>query len=187
MNDNDKTSLSKEELIKQILEKDKDLSGSNINEELMHELISGKISKNINETDYKNSTLGQRAADKIAAFGGSWAFIISFAMVLAIWIIGNAVILSNKAFDPYPFVFLNLILSCLAAIQAPIIMMSQNRQSEKDRLTAANDYLVNLKSEIIIEDLHYKIDMLMEQQERNTKTIEILLKTIEEVKTINRS
>jgi uncharacterized membrane protein len=179
---NDKVSSSKEELVRQILEKDKDLKGSNINEELMHELISGKISKNINETDNENSTLGQRAADKIAAFGGSWAFIISFGVVLGIWIIGNAIILSDKAFDPYPFVFLNLILSCLAAIQAPIIMMSQNRQSEKDRLTAANDYLVNLKSEIIVEDLHYKIDGLLEQQEKNTKTIEILLKTIEELK-----
>lgn len=103
-------------------------------------------------------------------------------MVLIIWIVGNAVILRSKAFDPYPFIFLNLILSCLAAIQAPIIMMAQNRQSERDRLTAANDYLVNLKSEIIIEDLHKKIDMLMEQQEQNTKTIENLLKTIEELK-----
>jgi uncharacterized membrane protein len=103
-------------------------------------------------------------------------------MVLTIWIVGNAVILRSKAFDPYPFIFLNLILSCLAAIQAPIIMMAQNRQSERDRLTAANDYLVNLKSEIIIEDLHKKIDMLMEQQEQNTKTIENLLKTIEELK-----
>ena len=182
MKKNDKVSSSKEELVRQILEKDKDLKGSNINEELMHELISGKISKNINETDNENSTLGQRAADKIAAFGGSWAFIISFGVVLGIWIIGNAIILSDRAFDPYPFVFLNLILSCLAAIQAPIIMMSQNRQSEKDRLTAANDYLVNLKSEIIVEDLHYKIDGLLEQQEKNTKTIEILLKTIEELK-----
>lgn len=182
MKKNDKVSNSKEELVQQILENDKDLKGSNINEELMHELISGKISKNINETDNENSTLGQRAADKIAAFGGSWAFIISFGVVLGIWIIGNAIILSDKAFDPYPFVFLNLILSCLAAIQAPIIMMSQNRQAEKDRLTTANDYLVNLKSEIIVEDLHYKIDGLLEQQEKNTKTIEILLKTIEESK-----
>ncbi|EKQ57723.1 MULTISPECIES: DUF1003 domain-containing protein [unclassified Clostridium] len=182
MNENNKVSSSKEELVRQILEKDKDLKGSNINEELMHELISGKISKNINETDDENSTLGQRAADKIASFGGSWAFIITFGVVLAIWIIGNAFILSDRAFDPYPFVFLNLVLSCLAAIQAPIIMMSQNRQSEKDRLTAANDYLVNLKSEIIIEDLHYKIDVLVEQQEKNTKTIEALLKTIEELK-----
>ncbi len=130
MNDNYKVSYSKEELVRQILEKDKDLEESNIDEELIHELISGKISKNINETDDENSTLGQRVADKVAKFGGSWAFIISFGVVLVVWIITNAFILSNKAFDPYPFVFLNLVLSCLAAIQAPIIMMSQNRQSE---------------------------------------------------------
>ena len=173
---------TKEELVREILEKDKDLKGSNIDEELLHELISGKVSKNINNSNDENATLGQRTADKIAAFGGSWTFIIAFGMVLAIWIIGNAVILSNKAFDPYPFVFLNLILSCLAAIQAPIIMMSQNRQSEKDRLTAETDYLVNLKSEIVIEDLHNKIDLLMEQQEEYRKNQEILLKTIEEIK-----
>lgn len=182
MTNNDKASYSKEELVRQILQKDKDLKGSNINEELMHELINGKISKNINEADDENSTLGERVADKMATFGGSWTFIISFCVVLVIWIIGNAFILSNKAFDPYPFVFLNLVLSCLAAIQAPIIMMSQNRQSEKDRLTASNDYLINLKSEIIVEDLHYKIDTLMEQQEENTKTIQTLLNTIEELK-----
>lgn len=180
-----KSTYSKEELVRQILEKDRDLKGSNINEELIHELISGKISKNINEADEENSTVGQKIADKIAVFGGSWKFIISFGLVLVIWIIGNAVILSDKAFDPYPFVFLNLVLSCLAAIQAPIIMMSQNRQSEKDRLTASNDYLINLKSEIIVEDLHYKIDMLMEQQEKNTKSIEILLKKIEGLKENN--
>ncbi|MBL4932246.1 DUF1003 domain-containing protein [Clostridium paridis] len=178
----DTTFNTKEELVREILEKDKDLKGSNIDEELLHELISGKVSKNINNSNDENATLGQRTADKIAAFGGSWTFIITFGMVLAIWIIGNAVILSNKAFDPYPFVFLNLILSCLAAIQAPIIMMSQNRQSEKDRLTAETDYLVNLKSEIVIEDLHYKIDLLMEQQEEYRKNQEILLKTIEELK-----
>ncbi|GKU27377.1 DUF1003 domain-containing protein [Clostridium folliculivorans] len=182
MNDKDKVYYSKEDLVRQILEKDKDLKGSDINEELIHELISGKISKNINETDEENSTLGQRVADKVAAFGGSWTFIISFGVVILIWIIGNVVILSNKAFDPYPFVFLNLVLSCLAAIQAPIIMMSQNRQSEKDRLTAANDYLINLKSEIIVEDLHYKIDILTEQQAENAKNIEMLLKAIEELK-----
>ncbi|KEJ04275.1 hypothetical protein N494_01535 [Clostridium botulinum A2B7 92] len=175
-------SYSKEELIRKILEKDKDLKGSDIDEELLHELISGKISKNINNTHDNNLTLGQRTADKIATFGGSWTFIIAFCVVLLIWIIGNAVILINKAFDPYPFVFLNLILSCLAAIQAPIIMMSQNRQSERDRLTAANDYLVNLKSEIIIEDLYNKIDLLIEQQEEYKKNQEILLKRIEELK-----
>jgi len=173
---------SKEELVKQILEKGKTLKNSNIDEELIHELISGKVSKNINNAHDENFTLGQRTADKIAAFGGSWTFIISFGVVLITWIIVNAVILRSKAFDPYPFVFLNLILSCLAAIQAPIIMMSQNRQSEKDRLTAANDYLVNLKSEIIVEDLHKKIDILMEKQEENRINQDLLLKTIEELK-----
>ncbi|MFV3012528.1 DUF1003 domain-containing protein [Clostridium botulinum] len=182
MDDKNVMSYSKEELIRKILEKDKDLKGSDIDEELLHELISGKISKNINNTHDNNLTLGQRTADKIATFGGSWTFIITFCVVLSIWIIGNAVILINKAFDPYPFVFLNLILSCLAAIQAPIIMMSQNRQSERDRLTAANDYLVNLKSEIIIEDLYNKIDLLIEQQEEYKKNQEILLKKIEELK-----
>lgn len=98
MDDKDKISYSKEDLVREILEKDKDLKGSNIDEELIHELISGKISKNINETDDENPTLGQRTADKIAAFGGSWTFIISFGVILAIWIIGDAVILSNKAF-----------------------------------------------------------------------------------------
>ena len=171
---------SKEELVREILEKD--LKDSNIDEELIHELISGKVSKNINNTHDENLTLGQRTADKIATFGGSWTFIISFGVVLTIWIIGNAVILSSKAFDPYPFVFLNLILSCLAAIQAPIIMMSQNRQSERDRLTAANDYLINLKSEIIIEDLHKKIDILIEQQQENKGTQELLLNTVEELR-----
>lgn len=183
MDDRDtKASYSKEELVREILEKDRDLKGSAIDEEMIHELISGKISKNINNTHDENSTLGQRTADKIAAFGGSWTFIIAFGVILTIWVVGNAVILSSKAFDPYPFVFLNLILSCLAAIQAPIIMMSQNRQSEKDRLAAANEYLVNMKSEIIIEDLHNKIDSLMEQQERYEKNQQMLLKTIEELK-----
>lgn len=173
---------SKENLVKKILDNDADLEGSNINEEQIHELISGKISKNINDSNDENLTLGQRTADKIAAFGGSWPFIIIFGITLAVWITLNAIILRSKAFDPYPFVFLNLVLSCLAAIQAPIIMMSQNREAEKDRLTTANDYLVNLKSEIIIEDLHKKIDILMEQHEENKKAQEILLSEIEELK-----
>ena len=186
MADKDTIYNSKEELVRQILEKDKNLDGSNIDEELIHQLISGKVSKNINNTHDENFTLGQRTADKIATFGGSWTFIISFGVVLVTWIIVNVVILRSKAFDPYPFVFLNLVLSCLAAIQAPIIMMSQNRQSEKDRLTAANDYLVNLKSEIIIEDLHKKIDILMEQQEENKRTQELLLKVAEKLNKENK-
>jgi len=176
------TKPSKEELVREILEKDKDLEGSNIDEELLHQLISGKVSKDINNTHDENITLGQRTADKIAAFGGSWPFIITFGLTLGSWIVINAVLLKSKAFDPYPFILLNLVLSCLAAIQAPIIMMSQNRQTEKDRLTAANDYLINLKSEIIIEDLHYKIDILMEQCEENRRNQEMLLKIVEELR-----
>lgn len=185
MDDKYAKSHSKEDLVKEILEKDRDLKGSNIDEDLIHQLISGKVSKNVNTAQDENLTFGQRTADKIAAFGGSWPFIITFAVVLASWITLNAIVLTKHAFDPYPFILLNLVLSCLAAIQAPIIMMSQNRQTEKDRLTAANDYLVNLKSEIIVEDLHYKIDLLMEQQAENTKTIETLLTTIEELKKVN--
>lgn len=180
--DNDVICRTKEELVREILAKDKDLNSSNIDEELIHQLISGKVAKDINNVRDENLTLGQKTADKIAAFGGSWTFIISFGIVLVTWITLNTIILSTKAFDPYPFVFLNLVLSCIAAIQAPIIMMSQNRQSERDRLTAANDYLVNLKSEIIVEDLHNKIDLLIERQEEYTKKQEMLLKAVEELK-----
>lgn len=178
---NEKTTLTnntKEDLVRKILDNDRDLNNCHIDEELIHELLSGKVSKDVNSIDDQNLTLGQRTADKIAAFGGSWTFIISFGVILAVWIIGNTVILSKHAFDPYPFVFLNLVLSCLAAIQAPIIMMSQNRQTEKDRLTASNDYLVNLKSELIVEHLHYQLDQIME----NKAGIEDLHGHLEEIR-----
>lgn len=173
---------SKKELINQILENDEDLEKCNIDEEVIHELISGKVSKDINESEDENITFGERAADKIASFGGSWKFILIFCGILFGWIILNSLILRSKAFDAYPFVFLNLVLSCLAAVQAPVIMMSQNRQTEKDRLTAENDYLVNLKSEIIIEDLHNKLDILIEEQQKNKEVQGELLKEIEKLK-----
>ncbi len=112
-------------------------------------------------------TFGQRIADKVATFGGSWTFIISFAVFLLIWICVNIYWLGNKGFDPYPFILLNLILSSLAALQAPVIMMSQNRQEEKDRERGKMDYMINLKSELEIRMLHEKIDHLIinEQQE----------------------
>jgi uncharacterized membrane protein len=109
-------------------------------------------------------TQGQKMSDKVARFGGSWAFIISFFIVLAIWIMFNAIAPVKEIFDPYPFILMNLVLSCLAAIQAPIIMMSQNRKEEKDRQRAENDYVVNLKAEIQIKALHQKIDVLMQEQ-----------------------
>ena len=118
-------------------------------------------------SDVKNeATRGQRWADRIASFGGSWRFIGLFGLFLISWMILNIVALHNKGFDPYPFILLNLLLSCLAAIQAPVIMMSQNRQEEKDRDRAKNDYMVNLKSELEIRMLHEKIDhLIIHQQE----------------------
>ena len=111
-------------------------------------------------------TLGQVVADKVAAFGGSWKFIIFFGVFILLWILANFYILLNKGFDPYPFILLNLILSCLAALQAPVIMMSQNRQEEKDRERAKKDYMINLKSELEIRMLHEKLDhLIMHQQE----------------------
>ncbi len=107
---------------------------------------------------------GQEISDKVARFGGSWTFIIIFTVILAIWILFNSVIPENLKFDPYPFILMNLVLSTIAAIQAPIIMMSQNRQEEKDRMRSENDYLVNLKAEMEIRSLHQKIDLLLEEQ-----------------------
>lgn len=112
-------------------------------------------------------TFGQRMADKVASFGGSWTFITSFGIFLFIWIALNVAFLANKGFDPYPFILLNLILSCIAALQAPIIMMSQNRQEEKDRERSKLDYMVNLKSELEIRTLHEKIDHLIIHQQRD--------------------
>jgi len=111
-------------------------------------------------------TTGQKVADKVASFGGSWTFIISFGVFILIWISINIFWLVNKGFDPYPFILLNLILSCLAALQAPVIMMSQNRQEEKDRERSKKDYMINLKSELEIRTLHEKIDhFIMDQQQ----------------------
>ena len=133
-------------------------------EALIHMLLDNEVSTNINEsTDRLN--FGQRAADAVARFSGSWSFIISFLLVMLAWIVIN-VILAAGSFDPYPFILLNLVLSCIAAVQAPLIMMSQNRQEAKDRERAENDYRVNLKTELLIDDLHLKIDRILENQDR---------------------
>ncbi len=110
---------------------------------------------------------GQRMADHVASFGGSWTFIISFGFFLFVWILLNTAFLLNKGYDPYPFILLNLILSCIAALQAPIIMMSQNRQEEKDRERSKLDYMINLKSELEIRTLHEKLDHLIIHQQRD--------------------
>ena len=124
------------------------------------------IARNTAKEFAAKTTLGQRAADAVATFGGSWTFISLFAVILVIWVGLNSFILVNlgKAFDPYPYILLNLVLSMLAAIQAPIILMSQNRQEEKDRLNAEHDYEVNLKAELEIMLLHDKLDLLREGQ-----------------------
>ena len=131
-------------------------------EEVLDLLADSKVSVRP-EGGKEKYTLGQRAADSIAKFAGSWAFIFSFSGVLILWMVVN-VLLAAGAFDPYPFILLNLVLSCVAAIQAPLIMMSQNRQEEKDRRRAENDYKVNLKTEIMIEDLHDKMNKIIAKQ-----------------------
>lgn len=129
------------------------------------------LSENIEEQIDTKLTVGQKVADHIASFGGSWTFIISFFSFLVLWILINVWFLSTKPFDPYPFILLNLILSCLAAIQAPVIMMSQNRQEQKDRQRAEHDYKINLKAELEIKLLSEKIDHLLVHQ--NKKLLEI--------------
>jgi len=125
-----------------------------------HELVSSNIAKEFD----RELTFGERVSDHMADFGGSWKFLLIFAGVLVVWIITNSVLIATHVFDPYPFILLNLILSCLAAVQAPIIMMSQNRAETRDRLRAENDYKINLKAELEIRHLHEKIDHLLRRQ-----------------------
>jgi uncharacterized membrane protein len=155
--------------------------------------LEKKVSKSIHDKDFLTkdtysdyealTKFGDRLADNIAAFGGSWKFIIIFLAILLIWILINAWLLLSKPFDPYPFILLNLILSCIAAIQAPVIMMSQNRQEERDRLRAMRDYQVNLKAELEIRHLHQKVDHLMlNQWQRLVEIQEIQMELINEVR-----
>ena len=122
------------------------------------------IIQNLTNPPEEILTRGQKISDKVARFGGSWKFIISFGIVLTLWIIFNTIVVLRYRFDPYPFILMNLILSCIAALQAPVIMMSQNRQEEKDRMRSENDYLINLKAEMQIRSLHQKVDLLLEEQ-----------------------
>jgi uncharacterized membrane protein len=125
-----------------------------------HEIISSDISKQFE----KKLTFGEQLSDRIAAFGGSWRFIILFGSVLLVWIVVNSIVLMSRAFDPYPFILMNLILSTIAALQAPVIMMSQNRSEARDRLRGENDYKINLKAELEIRHLHEKLDHLLRRQ-----------------------
>ncbi len=140
-------------------------------EELIRQLTLTGITQRAAQDE--KSTLGQRAADAVARFAGSWAFIFSFIAVMVLWMAGN-VLLASRAFDAYPFILLNLVLSCIAAVQAPLIMMSQNRQEAKDRQRAENDYRVNLKNELIIDDLYRRLDRILENQQRIDQRLERL-------------
>jgi uncharacterized membrane protein len=156
-------------------------------EKLQEEVVksiheSELLSKNINTSYTEEISIGARISDQVAKFGGSWKFIISFFVILLLWIIINSIVLFTKIFDPYPFILLNLILSCLAAIQAPIIMMSQNRQEAKDRIRSESDYKVNLKAEIEIRTLHEKIDhLLLDQWSRMMQIQQVQLDMLEEL------
>ena len=152
-------------LLKEVL---KEIQHDMTDEEVLNLLADSKVSESPTAEKY---TLGQRAADAIAKFAGSWAFIFSFTGVLLLWMVVNT-ILAADAFDPFPFILLNLVLSCVAAIQAPLIMMSQNRQEEKDRRRAENDYKVNLKTEIMIEDLYDKVNAILAKQSALEKKLQ---------------
>jgi uncharacterized membrane protein len=138
--------------------------------EKLHKIVKDAIDAeeliihNLSNPEAEKLDFGQRLSDNVAIFGGSWRFIVAFFIVLTIWIIFNVLAIGVYKFDPYPFILMNLILSCIAALQAPIIMMSQNRQEEKDRKRSENDYLINLKAEMQIRSLNQKIDVLLEEQ-----------------------
>lgn len=154
---------------------------SQLDREVARSLAEGApLSTNVEENYDEARTFGERLSDSLAVFGGSWTFLIVFALGLAGWITINA-IQSNEAFDPYPYILLNLILSCLAAVQAPIIMMSQKRQEAKDRLRSLNDYRVNLKAELEIRHLHEKVDHLITRQwERLAEIQELQIELLQE-------
>ena len=154
-----KNEKERKQIIRELLkETDREFT----DEELIHELIETKVTQNTDRNEKR--TFGQRASDAVAQFAGSWAFIFSFIAVMVIWMLLN-VLMAERAFDAYPFILLNLVLSCIAAVQAPLIMMSQNRQEAKDRQRAENDYRVNLKNELIIDDLHKKADLMLARQQ----------------------
>ena len=137
-------------------------------EELIRQLVMMRVTQD--EEAPEKLSFGQRASDAVASFAGSWAFIFSFIGVMVVWMIVN-VLLAARAFDAYPFILLNLVLSCIAAVQAPLIMMSQNRQEAKDRARAQSDYKVNLKNELILDDVHKKLDLILENQRKLEKRL----------------
>jgi len=172
--------LDTEIIVNEILEQGEIFN--DIEEDLLHELIDNRISSDSTIDHKQTLTFGNKMADKIAESVGSWSFIIIALAIIAIWITVNSIF--KKLFDPFPFILLNLVLSCTAAIQAPVIMMSQNRQEDKDRIKSKNDYKINLKSELIIQDLHKKMDSLIEDQKILVQNQTIMVEYIKSLQTL---
>ena len=158
----------KKEIVKMLLNQNLDAKSE---EEIIDLLVDNPISIDVDKENDAKMTFGDRVADKLSAVAGSWTFIICFCLFLLFWIVLNGVLMASNAIDPYPFILLNLLLSCLAALQAPVIMMSQNREAKKDSIRNKNDYHTDLKSELILEDLY---DQLDELQENQRKILELL-------------
>lgn len=135
-------------------------------DDIIDMLADSSVAVDVDKEEQRHLTFGEKLSDKFSAIAGSWTFIIIFILFLLAWILINTVILKDKEIDPYPFILLNLVLSCISAIQAPIIMMSQNRESKKDSMRNQNDYKVDLKSELLLEDLHKKVETLINNQNR---------------------
>lgn len=163
--------VNKKALVKKLLKQEID---SDQEDDLIEMLIDKPISIDVDKVEDAQSSIGDKVADKVAEIAGSWTFIFSFIGFLAGWIVVNVIVLKKSAVDPYPFILLNLLLSCVSALQAPLIMMSQNRQAKKDSLRSQNDYQIDLKSELILEDLHDDIKKLIKNQNDIIKRIDNL-------------
>ncbi len=163
---------TKKEIVQMLL-KNNNILDAQDEEELIDLLIDQPISIDVDKQEEAKMTFGDKVADRVSEIAGSWGFIFGFSLFLVCWVIINTVILTqSEAFDPYPFILLNLFLSCIAALQAPIIMMSQNRQAEKDSLRNQNDYRTDLKSEIILEELHDKMEIIIKNQKKIMREME---------------
>ena len=161
----------KKEIVKMLLNQNLDEKNE---EEMIDLLVDNPISIDVDKENDSKMTFGDKLADKLSAVAGSWTFIICFCLFLLFWIILNGVLMVNNAIDPYPFILLNLLLSCLAALQAPVIMMSQNREAKKDSIRNKNDYHTDLKSELILEDLYDQLDELQKNQRKILNYLENL-------------
>ena len=161
----------KKEIVKMLLNQNLDEKNE---EEIIDLLVDNPISIDVDKENDSKMTFGDKLADKLSAVAGSWTFIICFCLFLLFWIILNGVLMVNNAIDPYPFILLNLLLSCLAALQAPVIMMSQNREAKKDSIRNKNDYHTDLKSELILEDLYDQLDELQKNQRKILNYLENL-------------